>query len=104
MYQAVNKLSEKTIQIETPNGKLPVLSACYEYSQTPDSGTSFTGKRISYIFLTAYHDLFFKIRFTFPEKEKEAGEKALKVFLSDCGKLMRLDATKGKDKGDLPIP
>ncbi len=91
-YRSVKKLTEEPISLQTRGGKLAVFSASFEYSQTADTGADFTGKRISHTLLTAYRGLYFKIRFTYPEKDKDVGEKALKAFLSDCGKLMRVES------------
>jgi hypothetical protein len=103
-YRSVTKISEKPVSFVTPYGKLPALSACYEYVQSSDVPGGYTGKRVSYLMVTAYHDLFFKIRFTYTETDKVAGEKAMRAFLSDCGKLMRLEATAKKGKAREPVP
>lgn len=95
-YRSVTKISEKPVSFVTPSGKLPALSACYEYVQSNDVAAGNTGKRVSYLIVTAYHGLLFKIRFTFMETDRSAGEKAMKAFLSDCGKLMRLEPTTKK--------
>lgn len=41
---------------------------------------------------------------TFPERDKDQGEKALKAFLSECGKLMRPDAAGARKKAISPSP
>ena len=75
-YQSVEQVSEEEIAMQTPRGRIPALSAMFTYSQTAGPGTAFTGKRVSHLILTAYRESFLKIRFTYPQGQKERGARA----------------------------
>jgi hypothetical protein len=84
-YQALDQVSEREIAIRTPRGKIPALSAIFTYSQTEGPGTAFTEKRVSHLVLTAYRGSWLKIRFTYPQNQKNRGETAFKQFMDDLG-------------------
>ncbi len=88
-YQAVSVISEQPTALNTPGGELPTLAACFKYSQTAGPGVAFTGPRISHLFLTAYKEVFVKVRFTYPETDKAQGDQALSQFLAALGKLLK---------------
>ena len=89
-YRGVNKVSEGEIPLGSPPLKIPTLSAVFTYSQAPEPGVVvYAGVRVSHLLLTAYKDYFIKIRFTYPEKDKSQGEKALQQFLADFGKTLK---------------
>lgn len=85
-YTSLDKVSEQEIVMQTPRGRIPALSAIFTYSQTEGPGTVYTGKRVSHLVLTAYRDSFIKIRFTYPQNQKERGAIALKQFIDDLGR------------------
>lgn len=88
-YRAVNKVSEGEIPLGSTPQKIPTLSTVFTYSQAPESGIVYEGVRVSHLLLTAYKGYFIKIRFTYPEKDKSQGEKALQQFLADFGKTLK---------------
>jgi hypothetical protein len=45
-YKSLDKVSEQEIAIQTPRGRIPALSAIFNYSQTEGPGTAFPGKRV----------------------------------------------------------
>jgi hypothetical protein len=85
-YKSLDRVSEQEIAMQTPRGRIPALSAIFTYSQTEGPGTAFTEKRVSHLILTAYRDSFLKIRFTYPQNQKERGAIALKQFIDDLGR------------------
>jgi hypothetical protein len=85
-YKSLDRVSEQEIAMQTPHGRIPALSAVFTYSQTEGPGTAFTGQRISHLILTAYRDSFLKIRFTYPQNQKERGALAFKQFIDDLGR------------------
>jgi hypothetical protein len=84
-YKSVDRVSEQEIAIQTPRGKIPALSAIFTFSQTEGPDTAYTEKRVSHLVLTAYRDSFLKIRFTYPQNQKQRGETAFKQFMDDLG-------------------
>ena len=89
-YKDVKKLNEQETTLVAGAEKIPALMASYEYSEAADNQTGeYAGKRVSYILVTAYKDNFLKLRFTFPEKDKEKGEELLKKLQADLGGLLK---------------
>jgi hypothetical protein len=84
-YKDLDQVSAQEIAIPTPRGKIPALSAIFTFSQTEGPGTAYTETRVSHLILTAYQDSFIKIRFTYPQNQKERGGSALKQFIQDLG-------------------
>jgi hypothetical protein len=85
-YKSLEQISEQKIAIQTPRGRIPALSAGFTYRQTAGPGTAFTGQRVSHLVLTAYHESFLKIRFTYPQNQKQRGAMAFKQFIDDLGR------------------
>ena len=85
-YKSLGQVSEQKIVIQTPQGRIPALSARFTYSQTAGPGTAFTGQRVSHLVLTAYRESFLKIRFTYPQDQKERGAMAFKQFIDGLGR------------------
>jgi hypothetical protein len=88
-YTDLSLVSEQEIALNTPQGKIPALSAVFTYSQTEGPGTAFTGMRVSHVVLTAYRDSFLKIRFTYPQKDKARGDLAFQQFMADLGNHLK---------------
>ena len=88
-YTSLSLVSEQEIALNTPQGKLPALSAVFTFSQTEGPGTAYTGMRVSHLVLTAYRNSFLKIRFTYPQNEKARGDLAFKQFLADLGNHLK---------------
>ena len=88
-YRSVQLLTEDKADLATPAVPLPMLRAVFTYSQAPQSGDGQEIPRVSYLLVTAYRDSFLKIRFTFPESQKEQGEQALKQFLAELGQNLK---------------
>lgn len=87
-YKSLNQVSEQKISIETPRGGIPAMSALFTYCQTAGPGTAFTGQRVSHLVLTAYRESFLKIRFTYPQNQKEQGAVAFRKFIADLGRCL----------------
>jgi hypothetical protein len=84
-YKDLDQVSAQEIAIPTPRGKIPALSAIFTFSQTEGQDTAYTETRVSHLILTAYQDSFIKIRFTYPQRQKEQGDSAFKQFIQDLG-------------------
>ena len=80
-YQSVKKLSEDVASFGHFASAPRALRAYFSFTQ---DGTD----RFSHIYLTAYKNLFLKIRFTYPKEQKANSEKFLAEFLEEMGKLL----------------
>ncbi|MFO0871112.1 MAG: hypothetical protein U0935_19490 [Pirellulales bacterium] len=88
-YRGVRVLTEETMNWATVHGRVPLLHAVLEYSQTSASRGGEEKPLVSHVLLATYQDHFFKIRFTYAEADRIEGAASLRLFLQDCGELLR---------------
>jgi hypothetical protein len=88
-YASFTLVSEQEIVLQTPDGKIPALSAVFTFNQTEGPDAGYTGLRVSHLVLTAYRDSFLKVRFTYPKAQAEVGDRAFKQFMADLGRQLK---------------
>ncbi|MCP4702327.1 MAG: hypothetical protein GY862_36525 [Gammaproteobacteria bacterium] len=76
-YRSIRKRSGGTVSL----GKHLALFVSFTYIEDDI-------ERISHIYLMGYENHFVKIRFTYHKASKSAGEKSLKLFLQEMGKVL----------------
>ena len=80
-YKSVKKLYEASTLLGMDRNAPTALRADFSYASL---GT----KKLSYLYLLGYKNNFIKIRFTFPDTLKTEGEKIMRDFTTEFGKLI----------------
>jgi hypothetical protein len=83
VYNSVQKLFERVDVLGTTVSGPQARSARFSYTIAPDKIPIF-----SHLYLAAYRNHFFKIRFSYPQKQEAEGTKILAKFLDDVGRLL----------------
>jgi hypothetical protein len=87
-YKDVVNEKDETTTLTARQGKTTsLLHTSFRLEQTARSNSS-TERRVSHAWLTVYQGHFVKIRFTYLESKKVAGEKALEGFLADLADVL----------------
>jgi len=88
-YMSVTRTSMSSTALIIPSGKLPALTAQFRFKQPAGPDVIYEGFQLSELILTTYKDSFLKIRFSYPEEEKDKYKKVFTQFLSDLGKCLK---------------